>query len=138
LMDLDIAKANLNIENKCHHIFDGCAEILPQVFQNFISNAAKYCQTEKPLLRISSEETGKFITVNFEDNGAGIPEKECSEIFKSFFRLKKHSKLEGVGLGLSLVKKILDMHKANLTVGTSKDLGGARFTISFPKTKPVS
>lgn len=137
LMDLDIAKSNLKIENECQHTFEGCAEVLPQVFQNFISNAMKYCQVEKPMLRISSEEKGDLIVLHFEDNGPGIPEKERGEIFKSFFRLKQHSKLEGVGLGLSLVKKVLDMHKAQLMVGASENLGGARFSISFSKTKQV-
>ena len=103
---------------------------LVQVFINLISNARKYCDAERPVLRIEVKKRGGRAQIDFIDNGAGIPKKSQSLIFEKFARLTDTSKAGGAGLGLAICREIM----ANL--GGSIDYlpgqGGAAFRVSLP------
>lgn len=72
--------------------------------------------------------------VSITDNGPGIPEEEQEDIFTPFYKVDKsrNNTVKGNGLGLSIVKKIVDIHNGNIKV--SGRLGeGATFTVKLPK-----
>lgn len=133
LLEMEAKERKMEIEVDCSHEIEGSSELMPQVFQNIISNAIKYCKADQPKLKIWSESDSETVKMHFEDNGPGVPKDKREEIFKSFVRLEKHAKEEGLGLDLSLVKKILELHRVHMQVNESKELGGARFTLVFPK-----
>lgn len=101
---------------------------LIQVWSNLISNAM-YAMNYHGELTISVKNRGDKIQVSIKDNGAGIPEEIKNRIFEPFFTTKKAG--EGTGIGLDLVKKIIEKHDAQIdlesTVGE-----GATFIITLP------
>lgn len=106
---------------------------LSQIFFNLIDNAIKYSQ-ENRKIKISAHEAGKFIQVDIEDNGIGIPENDLSRIFERFYRVDKARSREmgGTGLGLSIVKHIVQAHGGEVWVKSA--LGaGSTFSFTIPK-----
>ncbi|WP_295536797.1 ATP-binding protein [uncultured Thioclava sp.] len=103
---------------------------LVQVFINLISNARKYCEAERPVLRIEVKKRGKRVQIDFIDNGAGIPKQSQKLIFEKFARLTDQSRAGSAGLGLAICREIM----ANLggTIDYLPGQGGAAFRVSLP------
>ncbi|MGL4311194.1 MAG: ATP-binding protein [Paracoccaceae bacterium] len=103
---------------------------LSQVFINLVSNARKYCDAARPELRIAAREKGGRVTVDFIDNGSGIPKKSQSIIFEKFSRLTDHNRAGGAGLGLAICREIM----VNLggDIAYLPGQGGTAFRVSFP------
>jgi signal transduction histidine kinase len=99
---------------------------LQQVFQNLICNAIKYNDKEKGLINIKAEELDDYWKFSIEDNGKGIEEVYVNQIFKAFYKLDNDS--ASTGMGLAIVKKIIDLYEGNIWV-TSKVKKGT--TVSF-------
>ena len=98
---------------------------LGQVWTNLITNAV-YAMDSKGDLSIGIKNLEDTIEVSFGDNGSGIPEERLKEIFTPFYTTKK--KGEGTGLGLDIVKKIVDKHQGTIAV-TSEVGKGTKFII---------
>jgi len=108
----------------------GNAQTLEMLFSNLINNAIKYnCQGGS--VTISMEKKDTTIQVAVEDTGIGIPEDKLPLIFEQFYRIKDKSMVEGSGLGLSIVKKIIDLHQGNIEV-SSKEGKGTTFILKLP------
>ncbi len=111
---------------------------LTQVFINLISNARKYCDAQKPELRILVRRKGGRVTVDFIDNGSGIPKGQQALIFEKFARLTDQTKAGGAGLGLAICREVM----ANLggTISYLPGQWGAAFRVTLPlrleKPKP--
>lgn len=105
-----------------------------QLFQNLIGNSLKFNDKEKPLIKISSKKLKKGWKISVEDNGPGIPEESREKIFDLFNRLKRRDEVEGSGLGLSIVQKIIAQYGANIECVDSA-LSGAKFEIYMPNTE---
>jgi signal transduction histidine kinase len=128
------AAKNINLEadlQKCN--YNGDADLLNQVWVNLIHNAVKFAPIDGEI-RVGLEVSGENVTVAISDNGEGITEKDRVHIFERFYKADKsrdHA-LGGNGLGLSIVKKIVDMHGGSVTV--ESELGkGTRFTVALPQ-----
>lgn len=106
---------------------------------NIADNAVKYSDGKPVNIRVYKDPSGKEnIFVSVKDEGMGIDESELTKIFEPFYRVDKSrdKKINGYGLGLSLVKKILDEHYASIEV-KSKTGSGTEFIISFPDILPI-
>jgi signal transduction histidine kinase len=103
---------------------------LTQVFINILSNARKYCDAEAPVLRIVVRKRGGLVTVDFIDNGAGIPKASQALIFEKFARLTDTQQAGGAGLGLAICREI--MHKLDGDIVYVPGQRGAAFRVSFP------
>jgi signal transduction histidine kinase len=103
---------------------------LTQVFINLISNARKYCDSAAPELRISVRRKGGRVTVDFIDNGSGIPKDKQALIFEKFARLTDQTKAGGAGLGLAICREVM----ANLggTIAYLPGQWGAAFRVTLP------
>lgn len=114
----------------------GNSTLLYRVFYNLIENAVKYNQRGGSV-SISAEQNDGLAVVCVEDTGLGIPEEELSHIFEPFYRVDKSrsQKIPGSGLGLAVVKMILDEHEGRIEV-TSKEGEGSRFML-YLKTMKV-
>lgn len=106
---------------------------IERVFLNLLSNAVKFTP-EKGVVTVFIEETDDVIQFSVEDTGIGIPPQDMSKVFQEFFRADNalDQKIKGSGLGLSLVKKIVEAHKGKIWFNS--ELGkGTRFTFTLPK-----
>jgi light-regulated signal transduction histidine kinase (bacteriophytochrome) len=107
---------------------------ITQVFQNLLDNALKH--TDKPQVQVTVgcvEEDGcwKFSVC---DNGPGIDEKHFERIFQMFQTLRAHDEMESTGVGLTIVRKIVEMHGGKIWV-ESKLGEGSTFYFTIPKQK---
>jgi len=81
---------------------------------NIIDNACKFSNDNKCNIDLGFEK--QYIRLNFIDKGIGIPENEIEKIFNPFYRASNISDKQGYGIGLSLVKKIIELHKGKLSI----------------------
>ncbi|MBW8524594.1 HAMP domain-containing histidine kinase [Chryseobacterium chendengshani] len=121
---------DLNIENNAFVIADKFH--FTNIIYNIIDNSIKYCET-KPNIIISSEKDSKGLYLKFKDNGIGIPAKNIPHIFDKFYRVhtQKSDEINGFGLGLFYVRKIVQQHHWKISVANNKDLG-ITTTLFFP------
>jgi len=101
-----------------------------QLFQNLVSNAIKYNDKEKGIVIIDCEEKKDHWQFSIEDNGIGISDKYYKKIFEIFQSLEANE--DSTGIGLSIVKKIVDMYGGEVWV-TSKLNKGTTFYFTLPK-----
>ncbi|MET3537601.1 sensor histidine kinase [Chryseobacterium limigenitum] len=94
------------------------------IIYNILDNSIKYCETI-PNIIISSFKDSKGLYLKFKDNGMGIPPKNIPHIFDKFYRVntKKSDEVNGFGLGLFYVKKIVQQHNWKISVENNKDEG---------------
>lgn len=124
-----------NIEIQIANLPDCKADAphLNQIFSNLISNAIKYMHPKRDgIIKISGREDKNHIHYSVEDNGIGIPENFQNKIFNLFHQ--NNPEASGIGLGLNIVKQILNRHDGNIQVKSKIDKG-SKFTISLPSNK---
>lgn len=112
---------------------------LTLALSNLINNAIKFSSKkagEKPRVKIGYVDDKDFHTLFVKDNGIGIPEEYHGMIFEPFKRLHGESEYEGAGVGLSIVKKIVEQHKGKIALN-SKPGKGSTFYLSLPKAPPA-
>ncbi len=104
-------------------IADG--EQIRRVIHNLISNAIKYMDKPKGIIQIRVKDVGDFIQVEVEDNGKGIGSKDLAYIFDRFYRtdVSRNSSKGGSGIGLSIVKKILEDHGGKVWATSREGIG---------------
>lgn len=111
-------------------IMEGDHEMWMLCITNLLENAIKYGGESKNV-EVIFDSSMRNKTLNIIDHGPGIDESERSNIFEAFYRLRKHKNIDGTGLGLHLVNKIVKMHGADIFVSPT-DGGGATFVITLP------
>jgi signal transduction histidine kinase/ActR/RegA family two-component response regulator len=113
----------------------GDAVRLEQIVGNLISNALKFSQSERPVLVSVKCEDG-FAVLRVSDQGVGIPEAMLPRIFDLF--VQAHHTIDrsrgGLGIGLTLVKRLAELHGGNVQANSGGDGRGATFTVRIPLT----
>ncbi|SEG37620.1 hybrid sensor histidine kinase/response regulator [Algoriphagus boritolerans] len=105
-------------------------ELLYQVLENLLSNAVKYSKDGKQVVfRLSFEDNKLHATIS--DKGIGIPKTEQGKLFERFFRAKNVGIVEGSGLGLSIVKKCLEVLQGDISFVSEMDKG-TTFHVTIP------
>ena len=102
-----------------------------QVFQNLISNAMKFSDKEKGVIKILCQDQGVAWQFCVEDNGTGIDPKNFEKVFKLFQTLDNQTRSENTGVGLALVKRIIELRGGRVWV-ESKLGEGSRFFFTWP------
>jgi PAS domain S-box-containing protein len=92
-----------------------------QLFQNFVSNAIKFCDKEIGLIEIDYVDNNTFHEFSIKDNGIGIKKKYHDKIFQVFHSL--NNRKDSTGIGLSIVKKIIDLHEGNVWLESKPGIG---------------
>ncbi len=105
---------------------------IKQVFINLLDNAVKYCP-EGSEVRVRLQTDGENIVVEVADNGPGIPPEDLPHIFDKMYRVEKEStrSVEGSGLGLSIVKRIVELHGGQIAVESAVGKG-TTFRVRLP------
>jgi signal transduction histidine kinase len=112
----------------------GDAKLLFQVFSNLLSNAIKYSPGGDPIAIEAHAEAGEVL-VSVEDRGIGIPEKDRDRLFARYARGSNVSGIVGTGIGLYLVKMVIDLHQGRVAV-ESREGEGSRFIVRLPSALP--
>lgn len=94
-----------------------------QLFQNFITNAIKFCGDEQPVVKISATRKNLDWVFSVQDNGIGIDPEFFERIFVIFQRLHERGTYEGSGIGLSIAKKIVERHGGTIWVESESGKG---------------
>jgi len=103
-----------------------------QVFANLMGNAVKYIDRPDGKVTVSSESDGDFWRIAVADNGPGIDEQYHEKIFQIFQSLAPDENTDSTGVGLTLVKKIVELHGGKVWVD-SQPGAGATFYFTIPK-----
>ena len=121
-------KLSLINYRKEKHKIEGDPLLIQIALSNIIGNAIKYNNMDG-VVEITLDEDKDNIIINVCDNGIGIPKEEIDKIFTDFFRASniKHSGLEGSGLGMSVVKQIVERHKGTINVQSPSDLSTNKY-----------
>jgi PAS domain S-box-containing protein len=114
---------------------DGDLVRLAQVFANLLTNAAKF--TEGPgVVRLTAERAGSDISVSVADNGIGISEDELVRVFDKFYQgpRRPERSFGGLGIGLSLVRQLVELHGGTIEVRSAGANRGSEFVVALPAT----
>ena len=101
------------------------AEQMKRVINNIVSNSVKYLDKPKGIINIRIKDVGDFIQVEIEDNGRGIAAKDLPYIFDRFYRTdsSRNSSKGGSGIGLSIVRKIIEDHGGRIWATSKEGIG---------------
>ncbi|HEY4787370.1 MAG TPA: ATP-binding protein [Bacteroidales bacterium] len=117
------------IEDESEVSIKGNSRLIRVMFSNLIDNACKFSPQYKAIVRISYDQN--MVVFKFIDNGIGIPKEEISKIFNPMYRGSNTTGKAGNGIGLSIVKRIADIHGALINVISHENIG-TTVIISFP------
>ena len=101
------------------------AEQMKRVINNIIGNSVKYLDKERGMINIRIKDVGDFVQVEIEDNGRGIASKDLPYIFDRFYRTdsSRNSSQGGSGIGLSIVRKIVEDHGGRIWATSKEGMG---------------
>jgi light-regulated signal transduction histidine kinase (bacteriophytochrome) len=132
-------------ENKYHVFIDaipdciGDENLIRQVWTNLISNAIKYSSNEsKPRIEIGYKENASHNIYFIRDNGVGFDMQYAHKLFGVFQRLHSQEAFEGNGIGLALVKRIIDKHKGEIWAEASPGAGAVFYFSLFAIKEDIS
>ena len=144
-LEIDQKRADIQVEKLC--VLHGHQRQLQQAFQNLLSNALKYAAADRQPqiiisshsakgedlpLKLSAGEAGKmFCVIAVKDNGIGFDQSDAERIFNVFTRLHGNIEYRGTGVGLSIVRKVVENHHGYVTAH-SKPGEGSTFTVYLP------
>jgi two-component system, sensor histidine kinase and response regulator len=126
-------EVNIKLDVRTEAVIMADPDDMEIVFNNLLSNAVKYNKFGgKAEITIDSTDTEAIIV--FSDTGIGIMPEDIENLYTEFVRIKteKTKNITGSGLGLSIVKKVIDLYKGNIIVDSTPDVG-SNFTVRLPK-----
>ncbi len=131
---IDTHSHQLIIEPSAEELWvEGDFDRLTQIFSNLLTNAAKYTERGGRIeLRVSRK--GNYAVVNVSDNGIGIPSDDLPHVFELFSQVRLHQGRSegGLGIGLAIVRKLVEMHQGTVSVCSDGSGKGSTFTVRLP------
>lgn len=113
----------------------GDSSLLSLMVANLLSNAVKY-SPDHGLIRLSAEQRGGHVVLVVEDHGIGIADEDRDRVFEPYYRGSNTSGIVGSGVGLHLVRTIIELHRGNIAL-QSREGQGTCFTVRLPITSPA-
>jgi PAS domain S-box-containing protein len=109
---------------------------LVQIISNLLTNAAKYT-SPGGTIQLSAEPRGGEVVISVQDNGIGIPKDMLGKVFEMFTRVERQESYQqqGLGIGLSLVKQLVELHGGTVTVSSEGEGKGSTFTVRLPASE---
>ena len=107
------------------------AEQIKRVINNIINNSLKYMDKQKGKINLRVKDVGDFVQIELEDNGRGIATKDLTNIFERFYRTdaSRNSSKGGSGIGLSIVKKIIEEHGGKIWATSREGTGTTMYFV---------
>ena len=106
-------------------------EQIRRVIHNIVNNSVKYMDKDQGRINLRVKDVGDFVQIELEDNGKGIAAKDLPNIFDRFYRTdaSRNSSKGGSGIGLSIVKKIVEEHGGNIWATSKPDTGTTMYFV---------
>lgn len=105
---------------------------IAQLFSNLLDNAIKFSDNDAPFIKISCDDCGPEYVISVEDNGIGFDTARIDEVFEMFGHLNLDENEKSAGIGLSIAKKIVEVHGGRIWVESEPGTGSI-FYFSLPK-----
>lgn len=138
MLRVELQASGANLKFSALPAIDGDRVLLVRLFQNLISNSLKYRSPGmSPEITISSKPAGPNVLILFADNGIGIAPSHAEDIFKMFSRLHSDAEYSGHGMGLSICRKVCEIHDGAIDLDKSVQ-SGARFIIRLPRPQAAA
>lgn len=126
-LELDTIKINFSYSANvdADTVIDIDREQIKRALNNIVANAVKYMDKDDPEIHFRVKETMDAINIRISDNGRGIDEKDLPHIFERFYRsdASRNTKLGGSGIGLSIVKKVIENHEGSVVAMSKSGVG---------------
>jgi light-regulated signal transduction histidine kinase (bacteriophytochrome) len=136
VLSADMSSTNGHLELGDLPKIMGDRDQIARLFENVISNAIKYRAPDRPpIIQVTAETRGSSVRFTVSDNGLGIAEEDTSEIFKPMVRLHSKDQIEGVGLGLTICRGIVEAHGGEIMC-EPRDPHGLRIVFDLPAYTP--
>ncbi len=130
-------KRGINIsyvnDGKDKYFINGIENRIEQILANLLDNAISFSEDNKNIIVKVSKLENKNIVINIIDEGQGFKEKDTSKIFKRFYSNRPDKFGEHSGLGLNIVKNLVELHSGTIKASNRVDQKGANMEITFPK-----
>lgn len=108
-------------------------KVISLILTNLLSNAIKYTK-DNPQISVKMEQDDGWLHILVKDNGIGIPYEELPRIFERYFRASTATGIPGTGIGLNLVKDLVEVYQGKIEVNSNTNQG-TEFSVSLPVTK---
>ena len=129
------ANVTISVENPLPTIIAEPTRI-QQIFQNLLSNAIKYADKPQSKISIACSDEGEHWKLSITDNGPGIESRHFEKIFQLFQTLAPRDRIESTGVGLALVKKIVEMYGGHIWIESTMG-EGSTFFFTLPQTARI-
>jgi signal transduction histidine kinase len=128
--DLDWSDSKIDVPENLR--FSGDRDALQRVLINLVDNAVKY-NIDRGSIEITAEEKNNMIHLSIFNTGKDIPKKDIDRVFEQFYRVEKSRSTQygGSGLGLTIVKRIIELHRGDITIESEPNTG-TRIYIRLP------
>lgn len=130
--EVHLQRGDIAATGEAGSLVEGEARYLHRALQNLVSNALRHAESR---VRVSFRSGPQRCRIDVEDDGPGVPEEAWERIFTPFLRLddSRTRASGGHGLGLSIVRRIIYWHAGRALIGRSQSLGGACFSLVWPR-----
>ena len=125
-------KINYENDGNKEYIINGIENRIEQIIANLLDNSISFCKEGENIFVNISNTVDKKILVKIIDDGRGFKEKDTSKIFKRFYSNRPDKFGEHSGLGLNIVKNLVDLHDGEIIASNRLDKDGAVVEIRFP------
>lgn len=133
LFDEQMTEKNIDFEYDVQRVkITGYKDLLNEVWTNLIGNAVKYTR-KNGKVKVTLKKKNGAAVVTVEDTGIGMSEETLSKMYESFYRAENVKKIKGLGLGLAISKKIIDLSGGTITCASTVGKG-SYFTVTLPLT----
>ena len=120
-------------DGKNKYYINGIENRIEQIFANLLENAISFSENNKDILVRVSKSTDNKVAVNVLDEGRGFKEKDTKRIFNRFYSNRPDKFGQHSGLGLNIVKNLVDLHNAIIKASNRNDKKGASMEVIFPQ-----
>ena len=120
-------------DKKNKYFINGIENRIEQIVANLLDNAISFSEDNKNVLVKVSKSSENNVIINILDEGQGFKEKDTNKIFKRFYSNRPDKFGQHSGLGLNIVKNLVDLHNASISASNRNDHKGAQIEIIFPK-----
>jgi signal transduction histidine kinase len=130
-LDAEIRECRIEVRGSAERALWGDRQLLRRAVANVLRNAIRYSPT-RSVIEVTLEEDADSATIGIRDHGPGVPEEFLAQIFKPFFRVEesREAKSGGVGLGLSIAMRAIQLHQGTITAENAKP--GLKVNIVLP------
>ena len=126
-------KISYKSDGKNKYFINGIENRIEQIVANLLDNAISFSEdNQNVLVKVSKQDNNK-VSINILDEGRGFKEKDTNKIFKRFYSNRPDKFGQHSGLGLNIVKNLVDLHNASIKASNREDRKGANMEIIFPR-----